>query len=102
MRRIPWLAFFLAIGLVACFVNEALPGVQEDQRLQQQSDEHAQLDATLLPGRVCSDAHNWSGRPTLELGKTMWYFIAVNAKGKRVKGEAVIRHLPAFGRQLAQ
>jgi len=183
------LAFFLAIGLVACFVNEALPGVQEDQRPQQQSDGHAQPNAklrmlaslpigikithfpnpararlggrsgfnftwpystsvqtiggsvkieefgafawekgqwvfsnftgkpysavdfadwyscpnaTLLPGRVCSDAHNWSGRRALELGKTMWYFIAVNAKGKRVKGEAVIQHLPAFGRQLAQ
>lgn len=189
MRRILWLVFFCAISIGACFVNEALPGVQEDHRLQQQSDGNAHLNATLrrlaslpigikithspnpararvggrsgfnfawpyttsvqtisgsvkieefgafawengrwvfsnftgkpysaadfadwyscpnatlLPGRLCSDGYNWSGRRTLEPGKTRWYFIGVDAKGKRVKGEAVIRHLPAFGRQLAQ
>jgi hypothetical protein len=187
MRRILWPVFFCAIGIGACFVNEALPGVQEAQRLQQQSDANAQLNAKLrllaslpigikirhspnparprvggrsgfnftwpyttsvqtirgsvkieefgafawengrwvfsnftgkpysevdfadwyscpnarlLPGRVCSDAHNWSGRRALEAGKTMWYFIGVDAQGKRVKGEAIIQHLGAFGHHL--
>ena len=66
------------------------------------SDWYSCPNATLLPGRPCSDARNWSGRRTFEPGKTMWYFIAVNAKGKRVKGVAVVRHLPEFGRRSAQ
>jgi hypothetical protein len=185
MRRTLWLPFFCAIGLGVCLANEALPGVQVDQRQQQKPDLSVQLkaklrlvaslpnglkithspnptrariggrsrfnftwpyttsvqtingsvtieefgafawengrwvfsnltdkpysaadfsdwyscpQATLLPGRPCTDAHNWSGRRTFEPSKTMWYVIGVNAKGIRVKGVAVVRHLPEFGR----
>lgn len=66
------------------------------------SDWYSCPNATLTPGRLCSDAHNWSGRRTLERGKTRWYFIGVDSKGKRVKGEAVIQHLPEVNGQLTK
>jgi hypothetical protein len=46
--------------------------------------------ALLKKGESYSDPTNWSTAPELRAGKTRWYFIGVDAKGKRVKGEAVI------------
>jgi hypothetical protein len=44
----------------------------------------------LKPGKSYSDPTNWSTDAELTAGKTRWYFIGVDAKGKRVKGEAII------------
>jgi len=37
-----------------------------------------------------SDPTNWSSDPELRAGKMLWYFVGVDPKGKRVKGQAVI------------
>lgn len=46
--------------------------------------------AVLKKGETFSDPTNWSSAPELHAGNMRWYFIGVDAKGKRVKGEAVI------------
>ncbi|MCE9567134.1 MAG: hypothetical protein K8U57_34460 [Planctomycetes bacterium] len=46
--------------------------------------------AVLKKGEAYSDPTNWSTAPELMAGKTRWYFIGVDGKGKRFKGEAVI------------
>ncbi|MBA4192725.1 MAG: hypothetical protein C0467_32570 [Planctomycetaceae bacterium] len=46
--------------------------------------------AVLKKGEAYSDPTNWSNAPELMAGKTRWYFIGVDGKGKRFKGEAVI------------
>jgi hypothetical protein len=33
---------------------------------------------------------NWSTAAELRADKTRWYFVAIDGKGRRVKGEAVI------------
>jgi len=43
-------------------------------------------------GGQCSDPKNWSGRDELQESLTRWYFIGVDDRGRRVKGEAVIKH----------
>jgi hypothetical protein len=43
-------------------------------------------------GGRCWDPKNWSGRDELREGLTRWYFIGVDERGRRVKGEAVIKH----------
>lgn len=47
----------------------------------------------LRKGEAYSDPTNWSSREELQAGKTRWYFIGVDAKGKRIKGEAVIEEI---------
>lgn len=46
--------------------------------------------AALKKGESFSDPTNWSTAPELRAGKSRWYFVGVDAKGKRVKGEAVV------------
>ncbi len=46
--------------------------------------------SVLNKGESFSDPTNWSSEPELAAGKTRWYFVGVDAKGKRVKGEAII------------
>jgi hypothetical protein len=46
--------------------------------------------AVLKKGESYADPTNWSSAPELRAGKTRWYFLGVDGKGKRVKGEAVI------------
>jgi len=44
----------------------------------------------LKRGGSCSDPTNWSTAPELAAGKTRWYVIGVDGKGRRVKGEATV------------
>jgi hypothetical protein len=46
--------------------------------------------ATIKKGKSYSDPTNWSSEAELKAGKTRWYFIGTDAKGNRVKGEAVV------------
>lgn len=46
--------------------------------------------AVLKSGKTYSDPTNWSSDAELRSSKNRWYFIGIDAKGKRVKGEAVI------------
>lgn len=46
--------------------------------------------ALLKKGESYTDPMNWSNDNQLRAGKTLWYFIGVDEKGNRVKGEAVI------------
>ena len=46
--------------------------------------------AVLEVGKTYADPTNWASDPELRAGKGRWYFIGIDAKGKRVKGEAVI------------
>jgi hypothetical protein len=46
--------------------------------------------AVLKRGESYSDPTNWSSAPDLQAGKMRWYYIGVDGKGQRVKGEAVI------------
>lgn len=50
--------------------------------------------AILKVGKTYSDPLNWTSDETLKEGKTRWYFIGIDAKGRRVKGEAVIELRP--------
>jgi hypothetical protein len=52
-------------------------------------------DGVVRPDSHCSDSRNWSRRSSPEDSQTLWYFIGVDEKGKRVKGEAIIE-LSAF------
>lgn len=44
----------------------------------------------LKKGESYSDPTNWSTDVELRAGKTRWYFVGIDAKGNRVKGEAVV------------
>lgn len=46
--------------------------------------------AVLKKGESFSDPTNWSSDAELRAGKIRWYFVGIDEKGKRVKGEAVI------------
>jgi len=46
--------------------------------------------AVLKKGESFSDPTNWSSDAELRAGKMRWYFVGIDAKGKKVKGEAVI------------
>ncbi|MCI0741528.1 MAG: hypothetical protein L0Y72_21040 [Gemmataceae bacterium] len=46
--------------------------------------------ALLKKGESYSDSTNWSSDAELRAWKTRWYFVGIDAKGKKVKGEAVI------------
>lgn len=44
----------------------------------------------LKADKAYSDPTNWDSRPELKAGKTRWYFIGTDAKGRRVRGDAVV------------
>jgi hypothetical protein len=46
--------------------------------------------AALKKGESYSDPTNWSSDAELRAGKTRWYFVGIDAKGKKIKGEAII------------
>jgi hypothetical protein len=46
--------------------------------------------AMLKKGKSFSDPTNWSTHTELRAGKIRWYFLGTDAKGIKVKGEAVI------------
>ena len=54
-------------------------------------------NAELETSASYADPHNFSGGSLHSRSKTKWYYIAVNEKGERVKGEAVVDELPAAG-----
>lgn len=47
-------------------------------------------DGVLVPGEVFRDPENWSGAERPKAGKMRWYYIGIDAAGKRYKGEAVV------------
>ena len=47
-------------------------------------------NAVLEPKKTYVDPTNWSSDPELRSGRMRSYFIGVDEKGRRVKGEAVI------------
>lgn len=49
--------------------------------------------ALVEPWATCTDPSNWSAGATLRASKTKWYYIAVDAAGKRYKGECVLNEL---------
>jgi hypothetical protein len=48
----------------------------------------------LVGGQAFTDTSNWSGGDELRESKMKWYYIAVMADGRRVKGEADVEILP--------
>jgi uncharacterized protein (TIGR03067 family) len=46
--------------------------------------------AALKKGKSYSDPTNWSTDQELRAGKIRWYYLGIDDKGRRVKGEAVI------------
>ena len=46
--------------------------------------------AALKKGEAVEDPTNWSTDAELRAGKTRWYFVGTDSKGKRVKGEAIL------------
>jgi hypothetical protein len=50
-------------------------------------------DGVLQPGEDYSDPENWSGSDTLRNRIKRWYFIGIDDRGRRVKGEAVCEEL---------
>jgi hypothetical protein len=47
-------------------------------------------DAIIKEGKSFTDPTNWASGPKLVAGKARWYFIGVDKKGRRVKGEAIV------------
>jgi hypothetical protein len=47
--------------------------------------------AALKKGKAYSDPTNWSSAAELQAMKTRWFFVGIDAEGKRVKGEAIIK-----------
>ena len=52
-------------------------------------------DGKLKAGAEFSDPNNWSGSETLQTGKKIWYFVGVDASGKRWRGSAVVDEMAA-------
>jgi hypothetical protein len=46
--------------------------------------------AVVKGGKAYSDPTNWGSSQRLTAGKARWYYIGEDAKGRRVKGEAVV------------
>jgi hypothetical protein len=46
--------------------------------------------AELKKGQKYADPTNWCSDPKLQDGKWRWYFVGINTKGKKVKGEGVV------------
>ena len=47
-------------------------------------------DALIKEGKAYADPTNWGSGESLIARKARWYYIGVDSKGRRVKGEAVI------------
>ena len=47
-------------------------------------------DGVIKQGNAYSDPTNWGSAPELAARKTRWYYIGIDGKGRRVKGEAVM------------
>jgi hypothetical protein len=47
-------------------------------------------DAALKKGTIYSDPKNWATSSVLRAGKARWYYVGLDANGRRVKGDAVI------------
>jgi hypothetical protein len=46
--------------------------------------------ALLKKGQSYSDPTNWSSAGELKAHKARWYFVGIDAKGRKVKGEATV------------
>jgi len=46
--------------------------------------------AALAAGDVFSDPSNWNASACLRAGRSMWYYVGQDARGKRFKGTAVV------------
>ncbi|OAI53622.1 hypothetical protein AYO44_15835 [Planctomycetaceae bacterium SCGC AG-212-F19] len=53
-------------------------------------------DALVKEGKAYTDPTNWGSGPELTAGKARWYYIGINGKGERLKGEAVIEQKGAI------
>jgi hypothetical protein len=51
-------------------------------------------DALIKGGKAFTDPTNWGSARGLVAGKARWYYIGIDGKGQRVKGEAVIEQKP--------
>jgi hypothetical protein len=47
-------------------------------------------DALIKEGKAYTDPTNWGSAQELAAAKARWYYIGIDSKGRRVKGEAVI------------
>lgn len=54
------------------------------------SEWYACPDALLKKGQSYSDPNNWNTGQALRAGTMRWYFVGLDSKGQRVKGEAAI------------
>ncbi len=61
---------------------------------QQFADWYGCPNGVLMPGKSYCDPSNWSGSSSLKRSVSKWYFLGVDNRGERVKGEAVCEHLP--------
>jgi hypothetical protein len=50
-------------------------------------------DAIVQPGEAYADEANWSGGERLRSSETLWYFIGIDADGRKVKGTAIVEEL---------
>ena len=50
-------------------------------------------EGLVTSGNEFSDPSNWIGNNCLRPGKTKWFFVGIDAKGNRVKGEAIVEQL---------
>ncbi len=50
-------------------------------------------EGVVTSGNEFSDPSNWGGADCLRPGKTKWFFVGIDDKGNRVKGEAVVEQL---------
>jgi hypothetical protein len=48
----------------------------------------------IMPGTVYECAENWRGDDNLQAFRSKWYFVGVDARGRRVKGESIVELLP--------
>ena len=65
----------------------------EPFKAQQFAEWYSCPEATVTEIQTCADPSNWTGRSALVAGRMLWYFIGVDAQGRRVKGQAVAEQL---------
>jgi hypothetical protein len=54
--------------------------------------------ARLLPGKEYTDPSNWGGGNEIRAASVLWYFIGLDERGRKVKGEAVVEELAQLER----
>jgi hypothetical protein len=47
-------------------------------------------DALIKAGKAYTDPTNWASAQELMTAKARWYYVGIDSKGRRVKGEAII------------